>query len=411
TIPASDLYSLGATLIYLITRSHPADLPTRRGRIQFEVSSQISKRFQAWIKCLIQPDLEQRFSTAEKALKTLQNDDLPLDGFFKIKPKPENTKITLKKTDKKLQITIPYLFKSFLICISKKNITYIVTFFGMMIQRKVLPTKDIVKVERSWYLISILFKSDNFLIEHLTIIEAEWLFQELIDWLDLSIQETDRTAQQSKIDESNEKLTPENTSKDPNNNLVNSSNSLRNKKPSKTKCTIDKKSDNILIITAPGKVRHGDYGWAFILVFSVIFIVIATIGKIPLFFSFIIAVVGCCGIAAVGYFGITAESVSENIILEIDKIRNIAIVYAIDQPGQRKEYLSQIFFFLESIRDVQVVYYSVFYSVELRTRYHEQLLVGNRKLWLSKQEAYWLADELSQWLKVPVTEKKMIKYS
>ncbi len=46
----------------------------------------------------------------------------------------------------------------------------------------------------SLYLINILFKSDNFLIENLTIIEAEGLFQELIDWLDLSIQETDRKA-------------------------------------------------------------------------------------------------------------------------------------------------------------------------------------------------------------------------
>jgi serine/threonine protein kinase len=36
TIPASDLYSLGATLIDLLTRTHPADLPSRNGCIRFE---------------------------------------------------------------------------------------------------------------------------------------------------------------------------------------------------------------------------------------------------------------------------------------------------------------------------------------------------------------------------------------
>ena len=36
SVPASDIYSLGATLIYLVAGSHPADLPLRDGRIQFE---------------------------------------------------------------------------------------------------------------------------------------------------------------------------------------------------------------------------------------------------------------------------------------------------------------------------------------------------------------------------------------
>jgi serine/threonine protein kinase len=36
TVPASDLYSLGATLIYLVNDSHPADLPEKDFRIKFE---------------------------------------------------------------------------------------------------------------------------------------------------------------------------------------------------------------------------------------------------------------------------------------------------------------------------------------------------------------------------------------
>jgi serine/threonine protein kinase len=44
TTTASDLYSLGMTLIYLITGIHPAELPSVNGRVQFN-SDSISKKF------------------------------------------------------------------------------------------------------------------------------------------------------------------------------------------------------------------------------------------------------------------------------------------------------------------------------------------------------------------------------
>ena len=45
TVPASDLYSLGATLIYLVTGTHPADLPQKDFRIQFEHLTKLSPSF------------------------------------------------------------------------------------------------------------------------------------------------------------------------------------------------------------------------------------------------------------------------------------------------------------------------------------------------------------------------------
>ncbi|MBE9137727.1 serine/threonine protein kinase [Nodosilinea sp. LEGE 07088] len=70
-VPASDLYSLGATLVYLLTRTHPADLPTRRGQIQFEPFSTTSKSFQSWLRGLIHPDIERRFDSSRSALAAL----------------------------------------------------------------------------------------------------------------------------------------------------------------------------------------------------------------------------------------------------------------------------------------------------------------------------------------------------
>ncbi|PSN16843.1 serine/threonine protein kinase [filamentous cyanobacterium CCT1] len=73
TTPASDIYSLGATLIYLITRVHPADLPQRKGVIQFDATSQVSRPFHAWLESMVQPGLEERISTAEQAVEILKN--------------------------------------------------------------------------------------------------------------------------------------------------------------------------------------------------------------------------------------------------------------------------------------------------------------------------------------------------
>ncbi len=73
TVPASDLYSLGATLIYLITGCHPADLPQNNFRIQFDHLTTLSSGFIEWLNWLIEPTLEARLGFAHQALKALEN--------------------------------------------------------------------------------------------------------------------------------------------------------------------------------------------------------------------------------------------------------------------------------------------------------------------------------------------------
>ena len=73
TVPASDLYALGATLIYLVTGYHPADLPQKDFRIQFEHLTTLNPQFVDWLKWLTQPNLERRLPFAPQALTALEN--------------------------------------------------------------------------------------------------------------------------------------------------------------------------------------------------------------------------------------------------------------------------------------------------------------------------------------------------
>jgi hypothetical protein len=69
--PASDLYSLGATAIALLTGIPPSDLPQKNLRIQFEQFANVSPAFADWLKRMTQPTVSQRFASAAKALEAL----------------------------------------------------------------------------------------------------------------------------------------------------------------------------------------------------------------------------------------------------------------------------------------------------------------------------------------------------
>lgn len=76
TVPASDLYGLGATLIYLVTGTHPADLPQKDFRIQFEQAANLSPAFTKWIQWMSEPSLERRLGSAREALAALEHPQL-----------------------------------------------------------------------------------------------------------------------------------------------------------------------------------------------------------------------------------------------------------------------------------------------------------------------------------------------
>jgi serine/threonine protein kinase len=106
TVAASDLYSLGATLIYLVTGTHPADLPQKDFRIQFEQLTNLSPGFTNWLKWITEPSLERRFNSAIQALAALKEPQLRSTPAL-VLGKPAGSKVQLTKNWDSLEIIVP----------------------------------------------------------------------------------------------------------------------------------------------------------------------------------------------------------------------------------------------------------------------------------------------------------------
>ncbi|MBV6626973.1 MAG: serine/threonine protein kinase [Rivularia sp. (in: Bacteria)] len=105
TVPASDLYALGATLIHLATGRIPADLPQKNMRIQFQDKVNLSNHFVRWIEKLTEPDIENRFTSASVALEAL-NSRIAVNSSSAIS-QPYGSQIKLDKSYNHLDIQIP----------------------------------------------------------------------------------------------------------------------------------------------------------------------------------------------------------------------------------------------------------------------------------------------------------------
>ena len=101
TTTASDLYSLGMTLIYLLTGTHPAELTQVDGRVKF--NAEISNRFERWLERMTHPHLDKRFDSAKVAQLALKSEDGSYGNLDQLKP--ADTQIRLCRDRNKLQIT------------------------------------------------------------------------------------------------------------------------------------------------------------------------------------------------------------------------------------------------------------------------------------------------------------------
>ncbi|MBC7517083.1 MAG: serine/threonine protein kinase [Alkalinema sp. FL-bin-369] len=72
TLPASDLYALGATLICLASGQSPDQLPQREMRLLFESQVTLCLNWINWLKWLTEPSLDRRALLAKQALEVLE---------------------------------------------------------------------------------------------------------------------------------------------------------------------------------------------------------------------------------------------------------------------------------------------------------------------------------------------------
>ncbi len=121
SVPASDLYALGATLIHLLTRTPPADLPSRDLKIQFCDRVTVTDGLANWLGTMTALALERRFQTARECLATsidLERADLsqfsfncknlgvPVIGYGKKSLKPLNTEVEIECSPQFIEIVL-----------------------------------------------------------------------------------------------------------------------------------------------------------------------------------------------------------------------------------------------------------------------------------------------------------------
>lgn len=97
---STDLYGLGATLLFLLTQKFPSDLPRQKQKIKFRDRVSISPEFADWLEKIVEPAIEDRFESAKDALSALRGEQpsgINPEKMFKRSPQSRITLIDAKR--------------------------------------------------------------------------------------------------------------------------------------------------------------------------------------------------------------------------------------------------------------------------------------------------------------------------
>ena len=103
TTAASDLYSLGMTLTYLMTGIHPSELPQKDGRISM-LDIGLSPNYFRWLERLTHPYSDQRFDSAKIALSALTSENNSYGYYHHMRP--ANSRINICRDHTRIRLSI-----------------------------------------------------------------------------------------------------------------------------------------------------------------------------------------------------------------------------------------------------------------------------------------------------------------
>ncbi|XHX78264.1 MAG: serine/threonine protein kinase [Stenomitos frigidus ULC029] len=198
-IPASDLYSLGATLTAMLAGAHPSSLPHKGMKLDFEQIADLSPAYADWLGWLTNPNLEQRVHSAQEALAALEQGGRRSSPIATI-AKPAGTKISLTKDANSLEILLPSRMGQAQLHIDQQQISLAQKRLGFQVGRSLTaPRQQISRLEyrkadsaqtKAEPYLAVWAGTQEYEIKSqppLTTSEMDWLAYELSTWLKLPI--------------------------------------------------------------------------------------------------------------------------------------------------------------------------------------------------------------------------------